>query len=179
MSNETNGGEDAAAGARRRLGSASQECAKASRTILELNDTEYNSCTNLEWQACAAMGRVPGQQTPRIVFATPPKEVDLRGGDGQPALGACTGHAPYGCGEVGYANDDIFFLETCLYSKICANHDELFRLDAGEMFTCQLHVEGVRELQKLLLAANVPGSDDGSSPEASTGLFGTLRAFFG
>ena len=46
---------------RRRLGSATQECARASRTILEMADEEYNSCSNLEWQACAAMGKVPGQ----------------------------------------------------------------------------------------------------------------------
>ena len=149
--NETN----AIPGGRRRLGSGAQECARASRTILELDDGEYNSCANLEWQACAAMGRVPGQRSPRIVFASAPGEVDLDGiEDEQPALGACTGHAPYGCGSVGYANDDIFFLEACIYSKICANNDELFRLEAGDLFTCKLHDHGVRELQGLLVAAN-------------------------
>lgn len=141
---------------RRRLGSGAQECARANRTILELNDDDYSSCANLEWQTCAAMGKVPGQRTARIVFANAPGEVDLHGRDGAPTLGACTGHAPYGCGRVGYANDDIFFLEVCIYSKICANRDELFRLEATELFTCQVSEAGVRELQKLLVENNKP-----------------------
>ena len=142
---------------RRRLGSGAQECAKASRNILELDDGEYNSCANLEWQVCAAMGRVRGQQSPSIVFANAPGEVDLRGDkDGRLALGACTGNAPYGCGKVGYANDDIFFLEACIYSKVCANREEFFRLEAGKLFTCQVSAEGIRELQALLVAGNQP-----------------------
>ena len=139
---------------RRRLGSGAQECARANRTILELNDEEYNSCANLEWQACAARGKVPGQRTPRIVFANAPGEVDMRGSDGLPALGTCSGNAPHGCGSVGYANDDIFFLEACIYSKICANRDELYRLQAADMFTCRISDAGLRELQQLLVQGN-------------------------
>ena len=137
---------------RRRLGSGAQECARANRTILELNDEEYNSCANLEWQACAAKGRVPGQRTPRIVFANAPGEVDIRGSDGLPALGTCAG-TPHEC-VVGYSNDDIFFLEVCIYSKICANRDELFRLGASEMFTCRVSDAGLTELQQLLVDGN-------------------------
>ena len=35
-----------------------------------------------------------------------------------------------------YSSTDIFFGEVCLLSEICRNSDELFRLEAGEEFTC-------------------------------------------
>ena len=138
---------------RRRLGSASTECARANRTMLEMDDDEYNSCRNLEWQTCAARGRVPGQKTASIVFATAPGEVEMDGADGKPTLSSCIGHAPYDCGSVGFANDQIFYAEACAYSKICENRKELFKVKAGELFTCEVSEEGVRELQRLLVAA--------------------------
>ena len=121
--------------------------------MLEMDDDEYNSCRNLEWQTCAARGRVPGQKTASIVFATAPGEVEMDGADGKPTLSSCIGHAPYDCGSVGFANDQIFYAEACAYSKMCANRKELFKVKAGELFTCEVSEEGVRELQRLLVAA--------------------------
>ena len=138
---------------RRRLGSA-WLCTKNSRNILMLfasnvhnTGAGYNSCRNLEWQTCAAMGRLPGQQTPTVIFATPPSALDPRG---PRPLGRCGGYSPQGCGNWAYSNDDIYFLEVCMYSKMCSNREELFRVEAKERFTCEVDPAGFRELQALL-----------------------------
>lgn len=138
---------------RRQLGTGAQECARASRSILELDDGEYNSCMNLEWQVCAARGWLPSQRSPSIVFASAPGKVDVMGSTGQPALHECTGYAPFGC-SAGYATDNIFFLEVCAYSKICENNEELFNLTAGKPFTCKVTPDGIRELATLLVEGN-------------------------
>ena len=140
-------------GSRRRLGNEEQECTRANRLILAMDDEEYNSCWNIKWQTCAARGKLPGQQTPRIVFATPPAEVEITGTE-YPAFASCSGFAPHGCNSTGFAQEDIFFLELCAYSKICANNDVLFQLKVGQMFTCEVSPSGIRELRHLLLAAN-------------------------
>jgi len=58
-----------------------------------------------------------------------------------------------GNGPYAYANDDIFFLESCLYSQVCTNSDELFALGVGEHWTCQFSEEAFRKLQEVLLDA--------------------------
>ena len=107
----------------------------------------YNSCRNLEWQMCAAMGKLPGQQSPTVIFAVAPSSLNTRGGR---ALGRCGGWAPNGCPPAGYSNDDIYFLEVCLYSLACANHDELFTVRAEQPFQCHVDQAGFRRLQALL-----------------------------
>ena len=100
-------------------------------------------------QVCAARGQLPGQREPSLVFGTAPGTLDPRGG----RLGTCSGWLPdYIHGRpYGYANDDIFFLESCLYSQVCRNGDELFALGAGEHWRCQFSKSGFRELQRVLL----------------------------
>ena len=132
-------------------GGAAAECVQANRTLLSLAVREYNSCRNLEWLVCAAMGRLNGQLTSELVFATAPGQVPIRRTRGFPGLGTCSGYAPHGCGLAGYANDDIFYLETCILSKICSNADALFRLGVGELFSCELKAQGVHDLQRLLV----------------------------
>ena len=68
----------------------------------------YNSCRNLEWQMCAALGKLARQDSRQIIFAYAPKDLDTRGGRG---FDQCHGYNPNGCGDYGYANDDIYFLE--------------------------------------------------------------------
>ena len=46
------------------------------------------------WQMCAAMGKLPGQQTPTIVFAHAPASLDTHG---RRPLGRCGGYHPNGC----------------------------------------------------------------------------------
>ena len=106
---------------------------------------------------------LPGQADPALVFATAPGLLDPHGG----RLGTCTGWLPNpgmpgqngGNGPYGYANDDIFFLESCLYSQLCSNGDELFVLGVGERWTCQFSERAFRELQQLLLTPPLQPTD--------------------
>ena len=112
----------------------------------------YNTCANFQWQVCAAKGRLSGQGSPTIRFAHAPKDLDpFRGNH---ALGSCTGYAPAGCGDFGYASLDIYFLEVCIYNTICSNGAELFDLDAGEDWVCHLHHEGFVQLKTWMLQPN-------------------------
>lgn len=51
--------------------------------------------------------------------------------------------------------DDIYFLEACMYSTICANGAELFSedLQVGDVFHCQLHEAGFNQLRDWVLAS--------------------------
>lgn len=51
----------------------------------------------------------------------------------------------------GYTTDDVFYLEVCMYSQICANGNELFELMRGEDFYCKFSRAGYQELQQTLL----------------------------
>lgn len=95
------------------------------------------------------MGKLPGQMTQTIIFAQAPKSLDA---SGPRPLAHCGGYSPQGCGRHAYSNDDIYFLEICMYSKICANNWELFQVEAGENFRCQISETGFRELQRYLLS---------------------------
>jgi len=56
---------------------------------------------------CAAMGRLPGQRSPTVIFATAPSEMDTtrKAKDGGRPLGHCGGYNPAGCWAGAYAND--------------------------------------------------------------------------
>jgi len=140
---------------RRRLDDA-RSCVDHSRNILMLfgnnvhnTGAGYNSCRNLEWQMCAAMGKLPGQRSQTIIFAKAPRTLDA---NGNRALNRCGGYSPQGCGRHAYSNDDIYFLEVCMFSKICANNWELFQINDGNWFRCQISETGFRELQAYLLS---------------------------
>ena len=75
--------------------------------------------------------------------------VRRRTSGGRP-LDKCGGYAPEGCWEATYTNDDIFFLESCLYSMVCANNEELFALKPREPFHCRVSERGFRRLQTYL-----------------------------
>ena len=49
------------------------------------------------------------------------------------------GAAPNGHCDNGYATDDIFFLEVCMFNQLCKNGDELFGLQAraAEALACR------------------------------------------
>ena len=59
-----------------------------------------------------------GNQVSRnIRFARAPDTVDLEGG---PSFGECSGWSQTGCNVMwDFANDDIYFLELCLFSMVC------------------------------------------------------------
>ena len=144
---------------RRRLDSA-RLCAQNSINILMLfaqnvhgTGDGYNSCRNLEWQICAARGMLPGQQSPSVIFAEAPGSLDV-GGD-RP-LGVCGGYHPQGCGRQSYSNDDIYFLEVCVYAMICDNSAELFEMKVGWRFHCQINEDGFRRMQRYLTSTAPP-----------------------
>ena len=58
--------------------------------------------------------------------------------------------APLASGIYGYATDDIFYLEVCLFNQICTNGAELFTLDEGQEWTCAFDPKLFRELQAII-----------------------------
>lgn len=137
-----------------------ERCVAANRNILSLYGQRlpYNICRNLEWQVCAAQGRLPSQGGRTIVFAIAPGTLDPSGATGKP-LGQCKGWVPGqrpAGGVYGYATDDIFYLELCLLNQICRNGERIFNLRAGEEFTCDYSSARFRDLQRLLLTPAAP-----------------------
>ena len=124
------------------------ECDKASYNILNLfGGIPYNTCRNFEWQLCAALGELPGQNTRVIEFARAPKAVSM---SGWPRFGTCSGYTNAACDVqhgVGFANDDIYYLEACLFSQVCSNNEELFAVEKGQDFICEVNKAGIIELQ--------------------------------
>jgi len=119
----------------------------------------YNICRNLEWQVCATQGKLLGQSTRTIKFARSPKSLAPDGSTGK-TLGRCKGWVPHDLpkgGIFGYATDDIFYLEVCLFNQLCKNGDDLFRLNQGDPFVCDLDPKRLRELEGILPA---PREDD-------------------
>jgi hypothetical protein len=55
-----------------------KQCVLKNLNILSLYgfSTPYNLCRNLEWQLCAAMGKLPGQRSRTILFSLPPNQLD-------------------------------------------------------------------------------------------------------
>lgn len=133
-----------------------QTCVRSNKNILALFwPAVYNSCANFQWQVCAAKGWLPGQGSPVIKFAYEPR--DLNTEEGPHPLGSCNSYAPAGCDEnFGYGSSDIFFLEVCIYNTICKNGADVFKLDVGEAFHCELHHEGFVKLKNWLLEP-IPG----------------------
>ena len=120
--------------------------------ILQLvgSQTPYNICRNLEWMVCAARGELPFQKSRKIRFAVATDTIEI---SGRYPLWKCSGftNAPGGCEhETGYANDDIFFLETCLFNHLCKNKEELFSLRVGQDFECDFSPPAFRELASIL-----------------------------
>ena len=108
-----------------------------------------NICRNVEWQVCGAKGTLPGQGGRKIRFAYAPKLLEPF--SGQQPIGSCQGYAPSGCGTRGYASSDIFYMESCVYSLMCANRDEFWSLNAGEDFVCDMNWEGYSQFRDFLL----------------------------
>jgi len=126
-------------------GGHADRCVEVNHNILSLHDGTYNTCRNLEWQVCAARGYLPGQMSRDIRFAFRPGELVPE------YIGACTGYHPAGCGEQGYASYDIFYLEVCMYSTMCSNREELFQLQVGDTWRCELDEDGFTQLTDWVL----------------------------
>ncbi|KAL1524157.1 hypothetical protein AB1Y20_019066 [Prymnesium parvum] len=125
-------------------------CDYAGFNILQLFDPviKYNTCRNFEWQICAAKGKLRYQKENLITFALAPKELNLHG---NPPFGCCSGWTDRMCSiSTGFANDDIYYLEVCLYSQICSNRESLFTIDSLKEWRCDFDDEGFDRLVQLL-----------------------------
>ena len=137
-----------------------ETCVRANHNILSLYGRDrdgthrYNTCRNLEWMVCAAKGTLPGQDSRIIRFAYAPNRLEPTTGH-QP-IGSCTGYHPAGCGRIGYASSDIFYLEACIYSIMCSNHEALFRLRPGEDWQCEMDWEGYQQVRDWVLRRPAP-----------------------
>ena len=144
-------------------------CVAANLNILSLYGYRlpYNICRNLEWMTCAAQGKLPGQGGKAIKFAKAPHTLDLVRNN---RLGVCSGWVPDSRpqgGIYGYATDDIFYLETCMYSQMCSNGRDLFTLAEGQSFYCAFDPALFRELQEILLTPpDPPGPHEQQCQEA-------------
>lgn len=149
-----------------------KRCIKANVNILSLygEDIPYNVCRNLEWQTCAAMGRLPGQGVGRggnvLRFAKAPR--NLQPFTGEKVIGGCYGYHPEGCGQTGYSSSDIFFAEACYYNQICSNSHELWTLEDGQDWICHFSEDGLKQLVAWLKAADdvlrVPQAKKATTP---------------
>ena len=123
------------------LGLANRDIYATEKTVanIEAYMPEYNMCTHLEWLMCAARGRLPGQGSTAIRFATKPQDVFINEG-GQHPLGSCSGESnhPRGCGHTGFSSSDVFYLEVCTLSQICKNWWKIFFMEPGGEFHCDL-----------------------------------------
>ena len=91
------------------------------------------------------------QSSRKIVFARAPKSVRL---DGTPSFGVCSGYTDKECDsqrDIGFANDDIYYLEVCLYSQVCTNGHALFSVEPGGAFVCDFSESGFRRIQQMLV----------------------------
>jgi len=159
-------------------GHVNAECDRANMHILQLmeGDIKWNICRNFEWQVCAAKGLLSSKQRARkIRFAFQPSDLWLSGHGESLEFGVCGGVREDTCDSdetPGFGNDDVFFLEVCLFSQVCSNGAELFRLNDYEDFVCDFSTGGFDHLRRLLLEGPNPGDfsfpEDGSSPSDSS-----------
>ena len=105
----------------------------------------------VEWQMCAVLGRLNQQNTKAIEFAWPPSVLSMAPDEG--VFGKCHGFTDATCAmpNTGFANDDIYYLEICLFSQVCANREQLFKLEQGDEFVCHFDPHAFDELKGWLL----------------------------
>lgn len=143
------------------------QCIASNLNILSLygDRVPYNLCRNLEWQLCGAAGKLPGQREANLVFSKAPKDLDPRPSSSKP-FGQCRGWREPAQGDcsLGYATDDIFFLEACVFNQICSNNDELWTLEAGVLWQCRLNATRFEALQAMLVAEPDWGAPRGLFP---------------
>ena len=132
-----------------------QRCVSAGYNQLSLLRTlePYNLCRNVEYQVCAARGLIQSTDG-TLVFASRPGLLDprpfsLRG------LGWCGGPMPESyrnesCAKQHWGNDDIFFLEACVFHLVCRNADELPSLQVGQPWRCDFSENRLHGLRILL-----------------------------
>ena len=118
-----------------------RRCVDANENVLRVMGG-WNMCVNLQWQTCAIKGLLHGQGNRKMHFSIAPKDLDMNIFRNP---WACVGNC-----ETNYAISDVYFVEICVISHVCKNREELFALEVGELFECDLDEAAFRELEVLL-----------------------------
>lgn len=123
-------------------------CIAANRNILRVS-WGWNMCQNLEWQLCAARGKLPGQQGRGIMFATAPKALSIEEWR-VPNSWPCH----HGCPQGKYSVGDVYYAELVVYRQICRSAPQLFEVGRGEEMQCDVDSEAFAELAELLMRSS-------------------------
>ncbi|KAL1521408.1 hypothetical protein AB1Y20_021072 [Prymnesium parvum] len=114
-------------------------CRDARRNVLRDLQGAWSMCVNLQWQLCAVQGKLPSQGSNQVSFATAPRDLKAEWWE-DPANNPILGKwLPFGCcGADRFTVADVYFAELFVMYSICVNGADIFTLDAGELFTCDL-----------------------------------------
>ena len=133
-----------------------QRCVKANQNVLRLLSRRpgagWTMCSNMRWLMCAALGKLPGQEQPaQMHFATPPREL---------TLAEWTAPTTYPCDDGQscshrYTVGDVFYSEACTLLRICRNGADVFKLEKGVRFRCDLDRDGYADYVRDLLRTTV------------------------
>ena len=66
-----------------------------------------------------------------------------------------------------YSVGDVYYLEVCMLSQLCANANELFSVKVGEYFECELEQGRFAELKAILTTPFTPDAGAGGSDAES------------
>lgn len=126
-------------------------CVSANQNILRLLSSRagfgWSMCQNLEWLMCALQGKLPGQASGEMRFATPPKLLTN-------ALWAAPKTYPCDDGrscDNRYTVGDVFYSEACILLRVCRNGNDVFRLEYGQSFVCDFDEVQYSDLVRDLL----------------------------
>ena len=100
---------------------------------------------------CALQGKLPGQGSKQIAFATAPKDLQAQWWE-EPSshpTWPCNGNI---CDPHGFTVGDVFFAEVMVAYTVCANRGALFNLNAGELFECQVDENAYSDLAEKIRA---------------------------
>jgi len=97
-------------------------CMDAGFNILRIGN--WNMCRNVEWMICVVQGKATWGMDGdgEIIFTYRPSLLDIDDFNSRPGY---------------YIENDIYYLEVCVLSEMCSNHEEIFKLGVGESFYCQ------------------------------------------
>jgi len=126
-------------------------CRDAHRNVLRLISGGWSMCQNLQWQMCALTGKLPGQGSSRISFATAPRDLKpewwTNPGGTHPTY-PCRGNW---CDPNGFTVGDVYFAELAITTTLCRNREELYALDVGEFWECDLDETAWRSFTSRLM----------------------------
>jgi len=111
-----------------------QRCVWANKNVLRLfsGARPWDMCQNIEWQMCALTGKLPHQDGRKVSFATAPRDLQLEWWT-DPSK-----HPTYTPVWDGFALGDVYFAEVAVIFLVCANRAQLFELEVGETFVCEM-----------------------------------------